>query len=90
MRQEKEYYKEWFEQDGNFKAFKRAVKYGFKKVFGHTDELTIIPRGEDLTLWESVKKTGNAQYNISSCGCGMAIDIEFGRCIYISQWWEEE
>lgn len=67
------------------------VKYGFKKVFGHLDDLTtILPQWGGKTLWERLKETGSVGYNMGGSDCGVAIDIEYGARIYISQWWPRE
>lgn len=86
MRQEKEYYKTWFDTD-NFDSFKRSVKYGFKKVFGHLDQITTVQDGE--TIWDTIKKTGGVQYNCGDNNCGVSFDIEFGRNIYIAMWYQD-
>lgn len=87
MRQEKEYYKTWFDTD-NFTQFKASVKYGFKKVFGHTDELTTILH-DGSTIWDTVKKTGGVQYACGNNEYGVSFDIEFGRNIYIAMWYQD-
>ena len=86
MRHEKEYYKEWFDTD-NFDSFKKAVKYGFKKVFGHLDELTTVQ--DDQTLWNIIKKTGGVQYSCGNNEYGVSFDIDFGRNIYIAMWYQD-
>lgn len=74
----KEYYTT--KRMNTFSQFLAGVKYGFLKIIGDLDMLTMQKDGSDgLTLWEELKKTGKYEINLD----GVAIDLEYGRNIYI-------
>jgi len=64
-----------------FTQFLQGVKYGFLKTIGDLDMLTMQKEGSDSpTLWEELKATGKYEINLD----GVAVDLEFERCIYIA------
>ena len=64
-----------------FAQFLVGVKYAFTKMYGHLDMLSMQKdRSDNRTLWEEVKSTGRYEFNLD----GIAIDLEFGRNIYLA------